>query len=161
MGATKKPRKAYRPRDVLMTPLPYASTAYMVRTISLRVRSGIQAILDHTATESQVRELHTEVVSLAALVDVAKAQPDACPLTGESLDAVGEELQRIAHSVASITRRMEDTGRIGCSGQERADLAQLADLHEQLLTTMPRKLWHAAYDLALKRPTLTVEEVIA
>lgn len=156
MGATKKPRKAYRPRPVLVTPLPFSSSAYMLRSIGLRIRSEVDAVIGHDAEPRHLEALSAEIVSLAAAIDIARAKPDACQVDPEALEQAGDEVHRIAASLASIKRRHEQTGRIGCSGTERADLLQLADIYEQLLAALPRRMWHDAYERAIQQPTLRI-----
>ena len=73
-----------------------------------------------------------------------------------ALGQAHDEVQRIAASLASIKRRHEQTGRIGCSGAERADMLQLADIYEQLLVALPRRTWHDAYERAIRQPKMRV-----
>jgi hypothetical protein len=156
MSANKKPRKAYRQRPVLVTPLPFCSSAYMLRAIGLRVRSEVDAVVSHDAQPQHVHALSAEIVSLSAAIDIARANPGHCQVDPEALEQAGEEVHRIAHSIASVMQRMEQTGKIGCSGTERADILQLADIYEQLLTALPRRMWHDAYERAIQQPEMRV-----
>jgi hypothetical protein len=156
MSANKKPRKAYRPRAVMVTPLPFGSTDYMLRSIGLRIRSEVDAVISHDAEQCHVEALSAEIVSLAAAIDIARAKPEQCHVDAASMEQAGEEVHRIAASLASIKRRHEQTGRVGCSGTERADMLQLADIYEQLLVALPRRTWHDAYERAIQQPTLTL-----
>lgn len=158
MSGNKRPRKAYRPRDVLVSPLPYRTSDAMGRNVALRVRTEIDAVVSHAGTQHHVRALSCELLSLQCLVIVARKQPSHCPITSESLDDIAGEVQRIGRSLGGVTQRMDATGAIGCSGTERADLLALADLHDKLLQVMPRRLWHDAYALACRNPELRIEE---
>lgn len=156
MGGNKKPRKAYKPRPVLVTPLPFCSSDYMLRSIGLRIRSEVDAVISHDANPQHIEALSAEVVSLYAAISIAREQPQHCQVDAAALGQAHDEVQRIAASLASIKRRHEQTGRIGCSGAERADMLQLADIYEQLLVALPRRTWHDAYERAIRQPKMRI-----
>lgn len=157
MSASKKPRKAYRPREIVPTiPLAFASSAKALTSLGLKARAAIDAVVSHQATPHDVGAVECELVVGLHMVDVSRELPALCPVEPASVEAVDSELRRITRSVRGVIERHRATGRIGCNGTERADLLELADLLDEMRSTWPRRAWFEAYRRGLKKPRLEV-----
>lgn len=161
MASNKKPRRAYRPRDVAPVPLMFSATAAMATQLAVRTRQVVDALIGHGATAQHVAAVEVEMVCALHLVDAAAEHPGRHQVTAESVVEIANELLRISDSVRSIIGRQRETGRIGCTGPERQDLLALADLADQLREAFPRRMWHEAYRRGIERPVLSAVGVAA
>lgn len=157
MGATKKTRKAYKPRFVPAISMVFATTPEQALRRSTSLRIAVDRIIRHVGTEDDLYALQVECVALQRLAEAAAAKPTFCPYEPGALAQITDSVQRIGLVLHEVEMRRKATGVTGCNAQQRGAIAELADLFDQLITGMPRRLWRDAYALACKNPELHIE----
>ena len=158
MGQTKKPRKAYRPRKMIIPPA-FATTSDMDMRLGLRMREAVDALVTGQGDWEDMMGCESELIVGIHLQRIAMARPTEHRVEPESLGELRSALVEVAQAMASIKARHNATGRVGCSGEERQSILLLADLMDEMRAALPRRLWLAAYREALDRPVVRVQEV--
>ena len=145
-------RSAYRPRPVMPMPANWGITPEALRELGLRERAAADAMLAGQADADHYQTLVTATAMALRAVDRAIQQPDA--FDGEAAKEAKARLQHCGRAMLTIGERQQRLGRYGCSGPERAALAELCDLADTIRRQLPRRLLLDAYaDLAKGGPT--------
>lgn len=158
MGQTKKPRKAYRPRKMIIPPA-FGTTGDMDMRLGLRMREAVDALVTGQGDWEDLMGCESELIVGIHLQRIAAARPTEHQVEMESMDSLRSALVEVAQAMASIKARHKATGHVGCSGDERAKILLLADLMDEMRRALPRRLWLLAYREALDRPVVRVENV--
>lgn len=156
MSANRKPRKAYRPRPVLVTPLTYGASTAMLLQLGLRDRAAIDAIMSGDGDIDQLRRVEAACIAAIYLHRAGTANPAQHQVDLESLAEMGPTLTACAQAIRDISDRHERTGRVLPSGPDRAQLVALIDCLDALREAMPRRMWNNAYEEAIRHPTLRI-----
>ena len=157
MAQSKKPRKAYRPRSEALPIPPSFATASKAQTLlDLRCREAVDAVIGGQGTWEDLMGCESELIVAVRLCGMAIACDTEHQVDIAQLGPLQTELQRIALHVASIKRRERESGRVGCTGEERQALLSLADVVDQLRQAMPRRLWLKAMKSVYKNPRVGV-----
>lgn len=69
---------------------------------------------------------------------------------------MNREMRRAAAKQAKRPQRQRESGRVGCTGEERQSLLSLADVADQLRQAMPRRLWLKAMKSVYGSPRMEV-----
>lgn len=158
MGQPKKPRRAYRPRKMIIPPA-FGTTSDMDMRLGLRMREAVDALVTGSGDWEDMMGCESELIVGIHLQRIAMARPTDHQVEPEALKALRSALVEVAQAMASIKARHNATGRVGCSGAERAAILMLADLMDEMRAALPRRLWLLAYREALDRPVVRVQEV--
>ena len=145
---------------VLVCPLGTVGfSAQTRRALELRDREAIDGVLSGSGTRQDMAAVECITVCQLRLLQSAIDTPDAHQVEIEPLRELLAQLDaEVVPAVASILRRMAETGRIGCNGTERQALLMLANICEQTLDVLPRKMHADAYLWVMDHPTLEVQE---
>lgn len=160
MGKTKKPRKAYRPGKVIIPPA-FGTTADMDMRLGMRMRQAVDAVIGGSGTWDDLMGCESELIVSIKLCAIAVQQPDAHEVEASALHALDDRLCAIAAAVYAIKQRERETGRVGCSGDQRLALLELADIVDETRRALPRRLWLLAYRAAYDVPKVVVRPVEA
>jgi len=158
MGQPKKPRKAYRPRKMIIPPA-FGTTCDMDVRLGLRMREAVDALTTGAGDWDDMMGCESELIVGIHLQRIAMARPTEHQVEMESLGELRSALVDVAQAMAAIKARHTATGRVGCSGEERQSILLLADLMDEMRAALPRRLWLLAYREALDRPVVRVQEV--
>ncbi len=158
MGQTKRPRKKYTPRNLIIPPA-FGTTSDMDMRRGLRMREALDALVTGSGDWDDMMGCDSELIVGIHLQRIAMARPTEHQVEPESLDSLRSALVEVAQAMAAIKARHTATGRVGCSGEERQSILLLADLMDEMRAALPRRLWLAAYREALDRPVVRVQEV--
>lgn len=159
MPANRKPRKAYRPRDVVPVPLVFGASKSMQMSFGIKSRQAIDAVLAHDQDIRHLYAIETEIVAAMHALDIAANRPDDHDNTPESIEAIRGELKGVGRAILSIKARHASTGRIGCDSSDRAALLTLGELLDVLRAGLPRRIWFEAYKRSLTIGDLTADEL--
>lgn len=157
MAQSKKPRKAYRPRKMIIPPA-FATTGDMDMRLGLRMRQAVDALVTGSGDWDDMMGCESELIVGTHLQRIAAARPTEHQIEPDSLGELRSALVEVAQAMAAIKARHRATGRVGCSGEERAAVLLLADLMDEMRRALPRRLWLLAYREALDRPVVRVQE---
>lgn len=157
MAQSKKPRKAYRPRKMIIPP-SFATTGDMDMRLGLRMRQAVDAMVTGSGDWDDMMGCESELIVGTHLQRIAAARPTEHQIEPDSLGELRSALVEVAQAMAAIKARHRATGRVGCSGEERAAVLLLADLMDEMRRALPRRLWLLAYREALDRPVVRVQE---
>ncbi|MBQ1767411.1 MAG: hypothetical protein IIZ92_31530 [Aquincola sp.] len=112
--------------------------------LELAERSSTAAVLDGKGTVAELEVLQgsalSAVLALRLCVDGTVPHQVEPAALKESLGLAEDR----ARAVLSMVRRYMDTGKVGCSGEERAQIALLTDEIQNLRKVLPRRAWMEA-----------------
>jgi hypothetical protein len=138
--------------------IPIGFTAAQRASLLRRDRRAIDAVLSGTGTGKDLAEVEIITIVQRRMLQQAAAAPDRHQVDPDAIGALlAMVLIEVVPAVAGVLRRHRETGRVGCGGIERRALLDLADVTEQTLAAIPRRLHSEAYLWGADHPTLEVQ----
>ncbi len=158
MSRNCKPRKRYRPRDVLVTPVAYGIPQHASRDLATKDRLAIACVLDGTAAEDDLLGVEMIAVQGIHVLRAAISAPMAHEVEVADLEALLRVLtHEIAPHISSMTARYKATGIVSCVDDERAAMRMLGDLADELRRVIPRRVVLDGYRRALAAPVIALD----
>lgn len=158
MTRNSKPRKQYRPRQVLCEPATFSLSPDAARNLAVKDRVTIDRVLTGAGVRDDLHGVEMIAIAQIRMVRDALARPAAHRAdAGELSAALGRLESAIAPAIHAIGERLASTGLIECLPDERAALADLADIAEATLTALPRRLVLDCYRACVADPVLRLE----
>ena len=159
MGATKKPRRAYRPRATLVEPATYSLSSSARTELALRDRRAIDAVLSGLGDMDHLAAVEAIAVQQIHILRLAETRPLEHQVEPEAVAGMLADLQqRIVPAIADISTRWRETQRVAVeTDAERVALADLADVAEATAAALPRRMLLAGMRTALGQPVIAVE----
>lgn len=155
-AAAKQAKRPQRQREALPIPPSFATASKANTLLDLRCREAVDAVISGQGTWDDLMGCESELIVAVRLCGMAIACDTEHQVDIAQLGPLQTELQRIALSVAGIKRRERESGRVGCTGEERQALLSLADVVDQLRQAMPRRLWLLAMRSVYSNPKMKV-----
>lgn len=158
MASNKKPRKAYRPGKALVSPMIYAMSHQASRELATKDRLVINSVISGAASRDDLAGVEMIAVSQIHMARLALASPAAHQVDAEPLREMLSRLEQvIAPAIHGIVQHYHATGQTVCSDAERAALLDLADIADETLAALPRRLIADGYRAAVKNPVIRLE----
>lgn len=125
----RKRGKRRAPPTTFGLPITFGIAPATINHGNLLLRSSLEAVLTHTGTEDHVAALLCAAHWARGMCD--RLRVDAT-VDNEQLDPIQLVCDAGLDAIRSVSGRLIETSKVGCSGQERAALAQMLDAHEQI-----------------------------
>jgi len=158
MGSNRKPRKPYRPGKALVSPMVFGMSPQASRELAMKDRQTINSVISGAGLVDHLAGVEMIAVSQIHMVRDALARPDAHQVDAEPLrEMLGRLEQVIAPAIHGIAQRYREMGKMVCSEAERAVLLDLADIADETLAALPRRLIADGYRTACDNPVIRLE----
>lgn len=155
-AARYKPSRS-RPEQLPIPPM-FGFTPETSRRLAMRDRQAIDAVITGTGTLDDILAVECIAVVQIYMLRDAIARPARHQAEPDGLATVLQTLERdVAPAVYGVISRYRETRRVGCSGIERQALLMLAEISDQTLSALPRRLHSEAYAYAVKNPQVRIE----
>ena len=134
-----------------MIPPAFSLNADQHCKLALRTRQCVDAILAHEQSVEALRGCQSEILVALTLHKIATKEPKHHLVPPEQLADLLQPLCQAAKAVHEINLRHKETGRIGCTAEQREGLLLLADVLDAMRANLPRRLWLRAYREAYRK----------
>lgn len=155
MPRSKKPRKQFRGAQRLDNPIAFGMSRKTLEGFELRERIALDRVLAHDASSAQADIGTLEATAEAAIrtLDYAVEHPEAHDVPVDQLRAARAVLTNGGRAVLRVQARWKESGKLGATGEERADLLALVDASCELRNALPRRLQLTGHQLCLNATT--------
>lgn len=134
-----------------MIPPSFAMTPAQDQKLSLRCHEAVSAVLAHEANEQAVRGCQSELLVALVLHKIATREPKQHLVPPEQLQVLLPDLETAARAVSEVARRFKETGKVGCTAEQRQGILRLPEIMDAMRAALPRRLWLRAYREAYRR----------